>query len=153
MTEPDSWNRCPGMQNHADLPSRGLSATKLLGSTLWWNGSLFIAQVLVEPPSLDHNLSKEAQAEVAKTPTNFTQILTNQETARGDGVHQLIDCTMYSCLGKLLRVTVYVLCFVCTLRRGYTNDMDDIFLKAEEIAKAEILWIQGIQELAFHNKL
>jgi len=53
-------------------------------------------------------MSVEAQAELAKTPTNVTQVLINQEITEHDGVHQLIDCTKYSDLGWLLRVTEYV---------------------------------------------
>ena len=152
LTNPYSWSHCPGIQNPADLPSRGLSATELLQSNLWWNGPPFIAQVHVEPPSFNDAISEEAKAELAKSPTNLTQVLTNQGTVIEDGVHQLIDSTMYSCLERLLRVTAYVVRFVNRLRRGRINRTGSL-LKAEEIAHAEILWIRGIQKLAFPQEI
>ena len=151
LTNPDSWSHCPGIQNPADLPSRGLSATELLQSNLWWNGPPFIAQVHVEPPSFNDAISEEAEAELAKSPTNLTQVLTNQGTVIEDGVHQLIDSTMYSCLERLLRVTAYVVRFVNRLRSRINGTGS--LLKAEEIAHAEILWIRGIQKLAFPQEI
>lgn len=43
-TTQDQWNHCPGPLNPADLPSRGLSASELKESTLWWNGPSFIKE-------------------------------------------------------------------------------------------------------------
>lgn len=45
------WHHCPGPLNPADLPSRGLSATELKTSTLWWNGPDFIRKDESEWPT------------------------------------------------------------------------------------------------------
>ena len=44
LTTKEQWNFCPGLQNPADLPSRGLSARELIDSKLWWKGPDFICQ-------------------------------------------------------------------------------------------------------------
>ena len=44
LTTQNQWNFCPGIQNPADLPSRGLSAKELIDSKIWWNGPDFICQ-------------------------------------------------------------------------------------------------------------
>ena len=35
---PSQWRFCPGSQNPADLVTRGISASYLKNSKLWWNG-------------------------------------------------------------------------------------------------------------------
>ena len=35
---PESWGHCPGVENPADLPSRGMKAEALKQSEIWWNG-------------------------------------------------------------------------------------------------------------------
>ena len=42
LTERDSWNHCPGKENPADLPSRGVRADEIKSNFLWWNGSKFL---------------------------------------------------------------------------------------------------------------
>ena len=42
LTTKEQWHHCPGVINPADLPSRGLSATELITSKLWWHGPDFI---------------------------------------------------------------------------------------------------------------
>ena len=34
----ESWNHCPGYENPADLPPRGMSAEALQESEIWWHG-------------------------------------------------------------------------------------------------------------------
>ena len=50
-----AWNYCPGTQNPADLPSRGLSGKELVESSLWWNGPEFFEE------------SRQQLAEVARS--------------------------------------------------------------------------------------
>ena len=37
-TAQDSWRHCPGVQNPADLPSRGMNANELVNEKRWWKG-------------------------------------------------------------------------------------------------------------------
>lgn len=44
LTKAEQWRHCPGKMNPADLPSRGLTATELECSKLWWMGPAFITE-------------------------------------------------------------------------------------------------------------
>ena len=41
---PSQWRFCPGSQNPADLVTRGIPASKLGGSKLWWKGPHWLQQ-------------------------------------------------------------------------------------------------------------
>lgn len=156
LTDADNWNHCPGSQNPAELPSRGLSASELLTYTLWWNGPCFIAQTLVNPPLFDDDITEEAQVELARTPSAFTQVLMSQEvTSRQYGIslENLMSCSQYSSLEKLLRVTAYILRFVNQVKGVKTMDTCELSLRPAEIVDAETLWIRSVQLTAFERKL
>ena len=38
LLPPNQWTHCPGKENPADLPSRGLTIQELKESSLWWEG-------------------------------------------------------------------------------------------------------------------
>jgi hypothetical protein len=38
LTQPGVWRHCAGVDNPADLCSRGSSADQLISSSLWWSG-------------------------------------------------------------------------------------------------------------------
>jgi len=38
----ECWKHCPGTDNPADLPSRGVDCRELEANTLWWNGSKWL---------------------------------------------------------------------------------------------------------------
>ncbi|GFU62316.1 integrase catalytic domain-containing protein [Trichonephila clavipes] len=43
-TDPIEWRHCPGKDNPADLLSRGMSASELRSSELWWHGPPWLIQ-------------------------------------------------------------------------------------------------------------
>ena len=153
LTNPCNWNHCPGTQNPADLPSRGLSAGELLRNNLWWNGPSFISHAVVNPPDLLEDFIDEAQAELSKNPSAFTQVLTSQENTKGQYricLSELIDCSQYSNMERLLRVTAYILRFINQLR-GDKNSA--LCVDAREIIDAETRWIRSIQYRSFDHEL
>lgn len=62
LTSRDQWRHCPGAQNPADLPSRGLTAFELKACALWWFGPEFI--LLPEsnwPPSIEMTIPDDPE--------------------------------------------------------------------------------------------
>ena len=41
---PESWSHCPGIENPADLPSRGMKAEALKQSETWWHGPPWLVE-------------------------------------------------------------------------------------------------------------
>lgn len=96
-----------------------------------------------------HNIpaSEIINAELVKKPTVTTHILLNANCNKNPPLlDEIIDCTRYSKLDKLLCVTAYVLRFVNVLRhRNKKGDQgtnnNNVQLTVKEIDKAERLWI------------
>jgi hypothetical protein len=49
-TTQESWRHCPGVQNPADLPSRGMNARELVNEKRWWKGPEFLYNPEAERP-------------------------------------------------------------------------------------------------------
>ena len=149
-TTPASWNFCPGEQNPADIPSRGLTASELVTKDKWWKGPDFLYNVEEEWPREDnsHSENEHAMKEIVKNPATITHVLVSGEQVRQIGLHQIIDANRYSSLTKLLHVTAYVLRFTRTSKEKRGPE-----LNAEEIRAAEELWIKSIQNQSFPEEV
>lgn len=53
----ECWKHCPGIDNLADLPSRGMDCLELKGNTLWWNGPTWLTSS--EGPDTANELNEE----------------------------------------------------------------------------------------------
>ncbi|XP_044171536.1 uncharacterized protein LOC122955864 [Acropora millepora] len=149
-TTPDSWRFCPGNQNPADIPSRGMSASELVSEKRWWNGPEFMCKEEKEWPQEDNSQadSEHAWKEIIQNPATTTHTLISSTQVTKVGVHQIIDVNRYSSWKKLLRVTAYVLRFIGTSRKD-----KGLELCAEEVRSAEELWIKSIQSQSFPDEL
>ena len=126
LTEAKNWRHCPGIENPADIGSRGRLASELVNNKMWWEGPNWLrespehypkAQASDEPADLPDECTKEVRAR-QQTRENHTHgtVLVNaaQETAthRSAKLLEVIDCARYSTCTKLFRVTALVLKFV-----------------------------------------
>jgi hypothetical protein len=76
LTPAENWRHCPGVQNPADLPTRGLSAEELKDSTLWWNGPDFIKQdQSTWPTSAEIKLFDDPEAKKKETENYFEDLI------------------------------------------------------------------------------
>lgn len=44
LTTRETWNHCPGVENPADLGSRGVTAVTIESSELWWQGPEWLSR-------------------------------------------------------------------------------------------------------------
>ena len=152
LTDKRSWRFCPGKENPADLPSRGLSTRELATSIIWWNGPEFLYLSKPEWPKNPVTIDSEtAKEEIVKKPTKVTHSLTTAiKENNGSNVTQIIDCERFGNLKRLFRVTAYVLRFIKGLKEKKSTGKE---LTAPEIETAETLWIKSIQSTNFYKEL
>ena len=160
LTEAKNWRHCPGIENPADIGSRGRLASELVNNKMWWEGPNWLrespehypkAQASDEPADLPDECTKEVRAR-QQTRENHTHgtVLVNaaQETAthRSTKLLEVIDCARYSTCTKLFRVTALVLKFVSILkeRRDKSRSAPGE-LSSKEISEARKTWIREIQ--------
>ena len=134
---PSSWNHCPGTENPADIPSRGIHASKLSESLVWFRSPEWLQTREDMWPS--HKTETEPPSECLQEIKSST--LTNL-TAIEASAAAVIDCNKYSSLQRLLRVTAYVKRFVHNISR---EERITGPLSTNEIQEAEILWIKEMQ--------
>ena len=83
LTKGEYWQHCPGDINPANIPSRGVSGSKLATSNLWWNGPEFLKLPEHQWPRADAFPPSEiTEAEVVKNPGTITHVLVNTADSR-----------------------------------------------------------------------
>jgi len=168
LTTATSWRFCPGLNNPADNPSRGMSGNDLVASNTWWSGPEFLCQGEEAWP-INSNTSQTDNdtilREVTKQPRNCVHSLaTSNETNNATlNLDEIIDISRYGYLNKLLRIIAYVLRFVNIVKgqqRSHQRRRSprkpnhvNISLTASEIHQAETIWIKSIQGSSFSKEI
>ena len=166
MTAKKDWRYCPGVQNPADLPSRGLTGNEMVDNSMWWCGPQFLQLPEEEwprdQPTADTN--EAALSEVVKNPPNVVHVLAScEEITTEVNLAEIINCQQISSLDRLFRVTAYVLRYVDILKRRTSTRKsrmkeestkeDERELNSAEIIRAESLWIKTVQASSFKDEL
>ena len=152
LTSRDLWRHCPRHLNPADLASRGVSGDRLLNNSLWWEGPPFLLLTEDEWPCKVEPYDNDSVAcqELVKNPSELTHVLAVNSKSTPN-LEAIIDCSRYSSLTCLLRVTALVFQFV---RRFRQLNLDgpvspNIQLVAEDLQYAELSWVCHIQAKSF----
>jgi len=141
LSKKEEWGHVGGKENPADLGSRGVTASHLKNSDLWWKGPQWLSEGKHYWPK---GLTLEDSEEVKSEKKKVNVMVAVAETPTG--VSQVIDINKYSTLRKLLRVTAWVKRFVDNLKaRKEGKDLNVEGLSAQEITSAEKLWIKDVQ--------
>ena len=137
----EDWGHVTGLDNPADLGSRGVKASYLKESKLWWQGPEWLRKgkdswpkgILLE----DNNV---VMSEIKKN-ANVLMALGSKI-----GVSEIVSIYRYSTLSKLLRVTAYVQRFLENMRELKAGRRPKLgALEVEEIERAERTWIKDAQ--------
>ena len=103
----DCWKHCPGPENPADLPSRGLSPTELAQSKLWTDGPEWLRTPSNCDSIQDMPMPSECADEMKVADRQALSLLTPIESQSLDRV---MECEQFSFLHKLLNVTSHLTC-------------------------------------------
>ncbi|XP_046859043.1 uncharacterized protein LOC124452527 [Xenia sp. Carnegie-2017] len=80
LSRKDDWRHCPGVKNPADLGSRGVAASHLKGSELWWKGPRWLSGPQCKwPRAKEVNDTEESLAEVKGAALVATQAKVKHE--------------------------------------------------------------------------
>ncbi|GBM88096.1 hypothetical protein AVEN_99788-1, partial [Araneus ventricosus] len=145
LSERGIWSHCPGKENPADLLSRGIPASNLAKSSLWWHGPPWLSKpsefwpckIVIESPMGNLELRKEFQT----VSQNKCVVYDSQF---------VFDLNKYSDLNKVLVITTLVKRFVNKLRKLPTEVGP---CSAAELLEAEQDWIKFEQNLVYSSEL
>ena len=148
LTSIDRWRHCPGRDNPADLPSRGVNPSELSDSKIWQHGPDWLYERDDKIPNTeDTTMPQECEVEkrVRKIHNHSLLVPSSVDSVQ---LKELIDCESFSSVNRLLRVTAYVLRFVSILKaKRQTRDTEnhEIMITTTDLQVAETLWLKEVQ--------
>ena len=94
----EHWYHCPGKDNPADAPSRGMTPSELRGHTLWWEGPSWLG------------FGRENDNYATELPIDCMVELKSQRsrvllTPNDHRISEIMNINNYSTMIKLLRIT------------------------------------------------
>ena len=143
----NTWRHCPGKENPADIPSRGVSPLELSGSTLWLHGPDWLAYPDLSIKEEELNMPDElCLQEMKSKDRKLVHSMLTTEKSR-ISLSEIIDCEMFGDLHRLLRVTAYVLKFINLLQHkiGRLTAPLTKNLTAADVAEVKRLWLRESQ--------
>ena len=155
LVQPQHWKHCPGAENPADIPSRGMAASALAETPLWLHGPhwLYSEECQPEEPNSDTfeaQLPDDCQGEMRRR--ELTHSFVAVDSSRPN-LSQLIVAEDYSSAHRLFRVTALVLQFVYNVRnRVHNPSTTDVTTMPSELEQARLLWIREIQSKLQNDK-
>ena len=158
LTSPHSWRHCPGLDNPADLASRGAPANQLINSSLWWNGPTWLAEDVTKWPASCFDYSEEESTGQVINSESKSKTIVGFVNITEPAV--LWDISRIDTFRRLVRITAWIQRFIRNLRTRPVPDQTDTTtpisitgnrnhlvacLAAEEITDAELIWFRHIQ--------
>lgn len=137
LTPVESWRHVPGLENPADLASRGVAVEEIINSTMWWKGPTWLSQqqlpLFITPPTAEEDIEERN-----------LPVLTNGVSLEQPFMER------YSSLLKLNRATVHLQRFLKWIKHKECN-MGPV--TPVELEGALIHWIKRVQQQHFGDEL
>ena len=133
LTSKAEWGHCPGVENPADLGSRGTTATKLKENSIWWDGPPWLSQDENSWPTLElvNQRTPESTEEEKRTVTALTVM--------GEPhIINIVNISYSSSFEKLVQITAWTIRFVNNLKASKAKKTKQIGgLSIEELFNVE----------------
>ncbi|GFU04008.1 integrase catalytic domain-containing protein [Trichonephila clavipes] len=132
--------------NPADLISRGVDPDKLLNQELWWNGPEFLSGS--DYPNKTVKIIENNDAYNSELKNSVPEKLGKEVPVLNISVNDFVNnlCNISNNYLTILRILSYIFRFVNNARRKVKGNGP---LEAEELDKAEIFLIKGVQSQEF----
>ena len=145
LVAPQHWKHCPGKENPADIPSRGMSASDLVESPLRLHGQewLYCSDELQEESTPIQPLSEECKREMKQR--DAAHLLVNVQVPSTCQLSRIIDPEWYSSAYRPFRVTALVLSFICRLCECSAHPTPDPLPQVNNFEQARFCWIKDCQ--------
>ena len=142
MTEKGNWGHCAGICNPADLGSRGVFASALQNSRLWWHGPHWLVMGREHWPT---ELLLEDTPEIVQE-TKKSALVATAVGEKKTGISNIIDIDRFSSLERLLKVTSLVVRFIENLKaKKKKQPINCSEVSAKEMFAAEKYWVLDVQ--------
>ncbi len=148
LSSVDQWHHCPGAENPADIPSRGMDPRQLSNSAIWLRGPEWLRETGVQ---FDHGdmdempKACESEQKKAKEMHNLLAPVSEPSQVR---IGALIKCDDFSSKERLLHLTARVLkcarVWKCRIKKVDADITSEVTLA--DIQEAENCWIRETQE-------
>ena len=144
LVPPHHWRHCPGKQNPADIPSRGMSVSELADTPLWLCGPDWLREEeQLEEPDRSVSVPEECRGEMKCKEA--VHLLSNIQSHNTPCLSALIDPRRYSSAYRLIKVTGLVLRFVRCLRARVTSSSPASVQLLNDFEQAKLRWIRDCQ--------
>ena len=142
LSRSDEWGHVSGVDNPADLGSRGVTASQLRDSKLWWEGPHWLRKGKAHWPK-DILVTDSDEVKEERKKTNVLSVVTEKQAR----LSQSITVNDFSSLKKLLKVTAWVKRFIENLKlKKEGKEINVGLLSVNEIEGAEKMLIKDAQE-------
>ena len=151
------WRHVPGVENPADLPTRGVKPNELLNigeNFTWKHGPHWLSQ---DENSWPKDLKiVDTEESMTETKIFHRKGFKNELNLKVSGkraenyISSIINPEKFSRLKRLLRVTAYVKRFIYNARNPTKKKFGD--LEIEDVREAEKLWVKDMQGTLIKDK-
>ncbi|XP_042900642.1 uncharacterized protein [Parasteatoda tepidariorum] len=151
LTLPECWNHCSGVENPADFITRGESAVKIVSSSLWWSGPVWLSHPVNLWPAVEFCNQPDASDVVKKEQRAVVVNALTQNKTFDISLTKFIDINKYSYLTRLLRVTAWVKRFAHNAKPNSSKLKGPI--SAFELQNALHSWIKTVKLLHYESEI
>ncbi|XP_062541721.1 uncharacterized protein LOC134209722 [Armigeres subalbatus] len=143
LTEGCVWRHVAGVENPADLVSRGIGPKDIVNNGFWWHGPSWLAKERSYWPNSNPDLKEEGEEERRRTAVVVTA------SAVAD-FNEVFISTTNSYTTLIRRVAIWQR-LIRSLQTP--EDRPNGFLRADELRQAECTLIRKVQEEVFPDEL